>query len=408
MIFLSWILLLCSDVVAAEAPLPLKVRPKTLQTRTFVEELQDEQRWRIFLGADFGLIRYSPVNELTEGSRLGVMTGAKVLLSRYTQQWVYDGAFGWQFMTASGTNPDQSKSKSTARTTFLELSARYRTKAEWQLGPVVNVWLATDNGLNPDIRSNAGNNGIFGGFQANKEWETQEGWRLRLGGRGLIDVNAKDKTVLVAQALFQIGFPFGAETYTRKVWVEKTPSREQTLTAQDLRAIPSVNTPDPIFIDSPETVNPNELTSVIRPPAPIAKNPFQEAQPQLVVTFDMSRVTFASNSASLPSAQQAKLKKLGRFLAANPTKWDRLVISGHTDSTGIASKNWKLSKARAERVRALILAGGVSSKRVVAKGFGSKKPLDPRKTKAAYSKNRRVEFEFFGVTDAMVIRKGMK
>lgn len=389
----------------AETALPLKVRQApALKTRTFVEELKDEHRWRIFLGADFGLIRYSPVNELTEGSRLGVATGAKFLLSRYTQAWVYDGGFGWQFMTASGTNPDQSKSKSTARTTFVELSARYRTKTDWQLGPVVNVWLATDNGLNPDIRSNAGNNGIFGGFQANKEWETEEGWRLRFGGRGLIDVNASDKTVLLAQAIFQIGFPFASETYTRKVWVEKVPSREQVLTEQDLKAIPQVTTSDPVFIDSPETVDPSDLSPVVH--VPPAGRPAET--PKLVVTLDVSRVSFASNSTRLPKSQEAKLIRMGGFLSKNPDKWDRLKISGHTDATGNAKKNLKLSQARAERVRSLLVAGGVPGKRVEAIGYGPKRLLDKRNTKAAHSKNRRVEFEFLGATDAMLIRKGMK
>jgi outer membrane protein OmpA-like peptidoglycan-associated protein len=66
-------------------------------------------------------------------------------------------------------------------------------------------------------------------------------------------------------------------------------------------------------------------------------------------------------------------------------------ISGHTDNTGSAATNLRLSQARANAVRAYLATKGVGPERMVAKGYGPEQPVAPNATPAGRAQNRRVE-----------------
>jgi len=68
-----------------------------------------------------------------------------------------------------------------------------------------------------------------------------------------------------------------------------------------------------------------------------------------------------------------------------------LEIGGHTDSQGEEKYNQRLSRKRAEFVRDYVSAGGVSTSRMSAVGYGEDKPIDDNKYEAGREKNRRVE-----------------
>jgi outer membrane protein OmpA-like peptidoglycan-associated protein len=67
-------------------------------------------------------------------------------------------------------------------------------------------------------------------------------------------------------------------------------------------------------------------------------------------------------------------------------------IQGHTDSNGDDSHNQGLSEDRANAVRNWLIAHGVSSDRLEAKGYGEQHPLVPNVTEGNRQKNRRVQF----------------
>ncbi len=71
----------------------------------------------------------------------------------------------------------------------------------------------------------------------------------------------------------------------------------------------------------------------------------------------------------------------------------KVVIEGHTDSTGRRSTNIRLSRKRANAVKAFLVAQGVDSSRLETKGYGPDKPIASNRTRAGRSKNRRVEFK---------------
>jgi OmpA-OmpF porin, OOP family len=80
---------------------------------------------------------------------------------------------------------------------------------------------------------------------------------------------------------------------------------------------------------------------------------------------------------------------------ANLLKIDRslkIQISGHTDKTGTADHNMKLSEGRAKAVvDALVKNYGIAAARLQAKGYGDTKPVAPNDTEDGRAKNRRVE-----------------
>jgi len=69
----------------------------------------------------------------------------------------------------------------------------------------------------------------------------------------------------------------------------------------------------------------------------------------------------------------------------------RLEVQGHTDGQGSNDYNLKLSQRRAETVVAYLGLFGVNPSRLIPKGFGESKPVEPNTTEAGRAKNRRVE-----------------
>lgn len=69
-----------------------------------------------------------------------------------------------------------------------------------------------------------------------------------------------------------------------------------------------------------------------------------------------------------------------------------LVLEGHTDSVGDADRNQALSLARAEAVRAALIARDATlAARLKAQGFGSSEPVAAHTTLEGRAQNRRVE-----------------
>ena len=77
----------------------------------------------------------------------------------------------------------------------------------------------------------------------------------------------------------------------------------------------------------------------------------------------------------------------------------KIIVEGHTDSTGSDALNRKLSMDRAERVRTAILARQVPPNRVEARGLGKDRPRrTPEATDQDRQLNRRAEILFPGET----------
>ncbi len=72
-----------------------------------------------------------------------------------------------------------------------------------------------------------------------------------------------------------------------------------------------------------------------------------------------------------------------------------LKLAGHTDNTGSAELNMRLSKDRAEAIKAYLVGKGANASRIEATGYGQTQPIASNKTAAGRQANRRVEFSLF-------------
>lgn len=101
------------------------------------------------------------------------------------------------------------------------------------------------------------------------------------------------------------------------------------------------------------------------------------------IYFDTGRDTLRSES-------DPALAQVGLLLRDQPAL--NLLVVGHTDSTGSADANVRLSQRRAERVRdALVTRYGVAPARLTAQGVGAATPVASNDTEQGRQQNRRVE-----------------
>ncbi len=101
-------------------------------------------------------------------------------------------------------------------------------------------------------------------------------------------------------------------------------------------------------------------------------------------------VVFETGRAVLSEESEAILSKALNTLQYYPDM--KVAIHGHTDNTGGLKTNLRLSQARAEAVKAYLVARGIASERIVAKGFGPYQPIAPNDTPEGRRQNRRIEF----------------
>jgi outer membrane protein OmpA-like peptidoglycan-associated protein len=68
-----------------------------------------------------------------------------------------------------------------------------------------------------------------------------------------------------------------------------------------------------------------------------------------------------------------------------------ILVIGHTDRVGQLEENDMLSRLRAERVKADLVAQGIPEDRIRASGRGEREPVVPTEDNVDEPRNRRVE-----------------
>lgn len=106
--------------------------------------------------------------------------------------------------------------------------------------------------------------------------------------------------------------------------------------------------------------------------------------------FLNEHVPYAFDSAALSPMAQDILKRKAAWLKDNPGM--SVVVEGHCDERGTAEYNLALGERRAESARAYLRDLGAASSGLTTISYGEERPLDPRSSEEAWSKNRRSQF----------------
>jgi outer membrane protein OmpA-like peptidoglycan-associated protein len=104
------------------------------------------------------------------------------------------------------------------------------------------------------------------------------------------------------------------------------------------------------------------------------------------VTFATGKSVLSPNAKSVLDVAAVELNK---YFAEVPSL--RVEVGGHTDNTGSAKTNTRLSASRAASVEKYLETKGISADRLVSKGYGPDKPVADNATKEGRQENRRVE-----------------
>ena len=107
----------------------------------------------------------------------------------------------------------------------------------------------------------------------------------------------------------------------------------------------------------------------------------------MVIT--LGDVLFSVNKAELSSGGVRNVQKLADFLNQYPQR--KVLIEGHTDSTGSLRINQPLSERRADAVRTALVGMGISGDRIETRGYADAHPVASNNTAAGRQLNRRVE-----------------
>ncbi|WP_248282114.1 OmpA family protein [Mucilaginibacter robiniae] len=131
----------------------------------------------------------------------------------------------------------------------------------------------------------------------------------------------------------------------------------------------------------------------LKVPAPVVNERVivTEADRQ-VVNEAIKNLEFDLGKATIRERSYATLNRVAALLVE---KNFSLKLAGHTDNSGSMALNLRLSKDRAEAIKAYLVSQGANPSRIEATGYGPNQPIASNKTAAGRQQNRRVEFSIF-------------
>jgi OmpA-OmpF porin, OOP family len=106
--------------------------------------------------------------------------------------------------------------------------------------------------------------------------------------------------------------------------------------------------------------------------------------------LDLYGILFDIDKTDLKPESKTTLDEVAKLLKSDPAL--KLEVAGHTDNTGSAEHNMRLSAGRAAAVvNTLVTSYGIDKARLQPNGYGDTKPVAPNDTDQNRAKNRRVE-----------------
>ena len=111
-----------------------------------------------------------------------------------------------------------------------------------------------------------------------------------------------------------------------------------------------------------------------------------------VVDEAIKNLEFETGKSTIRNKSYSSLDRVAAILI---DKNFSLKLAGHTDNTGSLQTNLRLSKERAESVKAYLVSKGANPSRIEATGYGPNQPIASNTTAEGRQQNRRVEFTLY-------------
>jgi OmpA-OmpF porin, OOP family len=154
--------------------------------------------------------------------------------------------------------------------------------------------------------------------------------------------------------------------------------------------------PSPVATPAP-TPEPTVVPTATPPPAP-TPTPAETMRKDLeAFSGVIEGIDFDFNSAVIRKSSYPKLDAAADVFKKYPKV--QVNVAGHTDSIGPKAANERLSKKRAEAVKAYLVQRGVDSGQITTVGYGPLKPIASNGTRSGRAKNRRIEFSLVNLGD---------
>lgn len=128
------------------------------------------------------------------------------------------------------------------------------------------------------------------------------------------------------------------------------------------------------------------------PAEPVIQQIIVTEEDRRVVDEAIQNLEFDLGKATIRQPSHASLNKVAALLIE---KNFSLKLAGHTDNTGSMQTNMRLSKERAESVKAYLVSKGANPSRIEATGYGPTQPIATNNTEQGRQQNRRVEFTLY-------------
>jgi outer membrane protein OmpA-like peptidoglycan-associated protein len=143
-------------------------------------------------------------------------------------------------------------------------------------------------------------------------------------------------------------------------------------------------------------------------------DPKKNGCPRVQINVDEKLITiseqvhFEHGKAILKPESFALLEDVARVLKDH-AELELIEVQGHTDNTGRAALNRRLSADRATAVVRWLVEHGIDQGRLKSRGFGPDKPVGDNKTEQGRAQNRRVEFHVLrGLGGGAVQERGVR
>jgi outer membrane protein OmpA-like peptidoglycan-associated protein len=141
----------------------------------------------------------------------------------------------------------------------------------------------------------------------------------------------------------------------------------------------------------------NDVDACPDEPGPADPDPKKNGCPKAFISQGqikiLDQVKFKTGSAAIEQGRDSLdiLEAVAKVLKDHP-EVKKVRVEGHTDKTGAAAMNKKLSADRAASVVKWLTSNGIDKSRLSSQGFGSERPIDTNDTEQGKKNNRRVEF----------------